>query len=336
MSEAENSFEKIEFEQSSGSSTNDQESGDLTGSHQHSRSESSASTMASSTNQVKTVQLEDLEFELAWKTRNEIICNLNQHSELLSGLIVKADAREKMQKANGDLMTTLLNVPLKAGGRLRSLQSPGPSTDGPNEVTLDLNLDVKSRIVDTLITNHHIGLLEADSVASECKAKLIDQNNDLICELVKLKSRIVSSPSRTTNLSVTASKANSANEEEKLGEPDNSQRTDRNVDATLQLPVEQPVTDQAAGSSSQQEMLEKVNVQIAELGKQIGDQASVIGSLEKNVRGLKRKLDESKGVDFCRNEAKFTFELKGINALLVGDSRNERRSELFYCRGEFG
>ena len=43
----------------------------------------------------ETSQLEDFEFELGWKTRDEIVCNLIQHT-LLSGLILKADAREKM------------------------------------------------------------------------------------------------------------------------------------------------------------------------------------------------------------------------------------------------
>ena len=139
-----------------------------------------------------TEQLKDLEFEMAWKTRDEIICNLNQHTKLLSGLIIKADAREKMLKANNDLMATLMNLPPKDGCS-RSFESlEHDLSDGLNEVVLDLSLKVKSRIVDTLITNHHVVLLKADSSSSETNAKMIDQNNELICELLKLRSRTVS------------------------------------------------------------------------------------------------------------------------------------------------
>ena len=157
-------------------------------------SESSATTMTNSTeDQAKIGQLNDLEFELAWKTRDEIIYNLNLHTKLLSGLIIKPDAREKIRKANSDLIVVLLNLPSKVDGRSRSLESFENSPDdvGLNEVLLDLSWDVKSRIVDTLIANYHV-VLRTDSVASEFKSKLIDQNNYLICELLILKSRTVS------------------------------------------------------------------------------------------------------------------------------------------------
>ena len=196
MSETSDSFEKIEQSALSGSSASGHESGDLTVNHQQSINESSATAMACST--LKTVQLKDLEFEIPWKSRDEIIAVLNQHTELLSGLIIQADAREKMQKANVDLVAALLNLSLKAGGRRES-----SADKGPNEVVLDLSADLKSRIMDTLITNHHYTLLEAtpDSVSSECKTKLVDGNNELICELIKLRSRTVSKgTARTENV----------------------------------------------------------------------------------------------------------------------------------------
>ena len=148
--------------------------------------------MTSSTDPVKTSRLNELEFELAWKTRDEIICNLSQHTKLLSGLLIKADVREKVRKANVDLVATLMNLPLKVDDRLKSFESLERNPDGLNEVLLDLSWEARSSIVDTLMTNHQIALLEADSVASECKSKLIDQNNDLIWELLKLRSRTVS------------------------------------------------------------------------------------------------------------------------------------------------
>lgn len=159
-------------------------------SDQHSSSESSTTTMTGSTDQANAAQLE---FELAWETRDEIFRNLNEHTKLLSGLIIKPDARETMRKANVDLMATLMHLPLKVDGRSRSSESLQRSADdGPtNELLLDLSSDVKSRIVDTLITNHAV-LLDADFVTSQFKSKLIDRNNDLASELLKLRSRAVS------------------------------------------------------------------------------------------------------------------------------------------------
>ena len=167
--------------------------GGSTNSDRHSSSESSEITMCSSTDPVNTAWLKNLQFELAWKTRDEIICSLNQHTKLLSDLIIKTDVREKTRKANGDLIVALLNLPLKVEDRLRSFDSLGHSPDdGSNDVLLDLGWMARSRIFDTLMTNHNIVLLEADSVSSECKSKLIDQNNDLAYELLKLRTRTVS------------------------------------------------------------------------------------------------------------------------------------------------
>ena len=195
MSESSDSFEEIEFEQSalSAPSTSEQESSGPTNNEQLSNSKSSATTMSGSTeDQTKSMQLEDLEFELGWKTRDEIMCTLSEHTTLLSGLIIQEDAREKVRKANADLIVKLLNLPLKVDGRWRSIESPECSPDGaPNEVLLDLSSEVRSRIVDTLMVNHNLALLEVGSVSSECKAKLIERNSELIGELVRLRSRIV-------------------------------------------------------------------------------------------------------------------------------------------------
>ena len=129
----------------------------------------------------------------------------------------------------------------------------------------------------------------------------------------------------------TISKDNNEENPKNAGELDNSKRSDRNQDATLQLqkPVEQPVTGQTASQEEVtilKEELEKLKEKIAgELGKQISD-------LEENVRSL--KLTESKEVEICRSEVTFTFELKGVDALLDGSTK-WFESELFYCRGGF-
>ena len=147
--------------------------------------------MASLTDQVNTAQLKELEFELAWKTRDEIIANLSEHTKLLSGMAAEPDARETTRNANGDLIVVLLNLPVKADGRSKSFQSLGQSS----EVVFELHSDVRSRIVDTLMTNYNVAALKTDSFSSEFKSNLVDRNSNLICELVKLKSRTIAVPS---------------------------------------------------------------------------------------------------------------------------------------------
>ncbi|MCP6014239.1 hypothetical protein NL362_27180, partial [Klebsiella pneumoniae] len=73
MSETEDTFEKIEFEQSALGvpSASGSDSDDLTSDHQQSISETSASTMASSIDQMTSTQVNNLEFELPWSTRDE-------------------------------------------------------------------------------------------------------------------------------------------------------------------------------------------------------------------------------------------------------------------------
>ena len=85
-----------------------------------------------------------------------------------------------------------MNLPLKEDDQFKSFESVQRSSDdGPNKVALDLNWSVRSRIVDLLMINHNIALLEGDSMASECKSRLVDQNNNLAYELLKLRCRIV-------------------------------------------------------------------------------------------------------------------------------------------------
>ena len=181
------SFEKIDLDEfvSDSPSTSGQESADLMDSDQH--SENSTTTMASSTGLVNSAQLKDLEFELTCSTRDEIISTINRHTELLSGLHIQMNVRETMRKANGNLVTALMDLPRKVDGLNGSLGAG----DGQNEMVLDLSWDDRLRIVDTLMLNHNLAL-DADSVSSEWKSKLIEQNSHLANELLKRRSRVSS------------------------------------------------------------------------------------------------------------------------------------------------
>lgn len=99
-------------------------------------------------------------------------------------------------------------------------------------------------------------------------------------------------------------------------ELDNSKESDRKMDALqLQKTVGKSVSDQAGDLD---EMFKKLRIQIDDtLSKQ-------------------QELVEPKRMDVCKNETMFTFELKGVEALLAGDSTKQRASEFFYLRSEYG
>lgn len=143
MSESGDSFAKSGLMLSRwATSTSDLESVDLTRSNQYS----------SATDQA--MMLKQLKFELAWATREEIVNSLNQHTKLLSGLVPKADVREKMRKSNSELVTVLMNLPVKVECPSRSSESfESDSDESLTELVLDLSSEVRSRIVDALTIN---------------------------------------------------------------------------------------------------------------------------------------------------------------------------------------
>lgn len=76
---------------------------------------------------------------------------------------------------------------------------------------------------------------------------------------------------------------------------------ERPVERPVEQPVEQPVIDQVASSPTVD-------------------------------RGLKRKLDEPR--EELENEIRFTFKLKGVDALLASGTKKSRSSLRHNCRGE--
>ena len=162
------SFEKIELDEfsSCGPSASDQESGDL---------------MDNSKDPLNTWKPNDLGLELASSIRGKMISVLSYHTMLLSGMRSNADERKKLRKESGDLLTELINLPLRAGGLSESFGQD----DGPKEVVLDLSWEDRLRVVDMLMLD--IAMLDASSVSSEFKSKLVDQSNHLIMKIFSLK-----------------------------------------------------------------------------------------------------------------------------------------------------
>ena len=132
-----------------------------------------------------TDQAAQSKFELDWNTRDEIISNLDEHTVLLSSGTIKADAKEAMRKANCDLVAALMSLPVKADDRPTIVQLLGHSSDRSNEVLFELDSEVQSRIMDTLMAN--LDMLEADSVTRKLRSDLSRKNNDLAWELLRLR-----------------------------------------------------------------------------------------------------------------------------------------------------
>lgn len=199
-------FDELELDSSwSDSSISDQESSDLVNGPQHSDAQQSTGTstitaMTSSTEprlnfakqwQAMAEQSKSIEFELAWETRDEIISTINQHTKVLSGQVIRPEDREAMRVTNGDLVAELMCLPRIVEERLSGFGSLcGRPEDGLNEVVLDLNEETRSRIIDTLLSNHRI-VLESECSSNECKSKQIDKNNKLITELLKLTTMVL-------------------------------------------------------------------------------------------------------------------------------------------------
>lgn len=120
------------------------------------------------------------------------------------------------------------------------------------------------------------------------------------------------------------------------------------------LPTSQPADEQSAESDQGLVQQAEHPVQVEESDHDDRDQnegdldlqSSVICCFDKIDRGLKRKLDDSRGelvkpkienggMDVGRNGTTFTFKLPGVEDLLARTFPWVAPSDLFYCRGEF-
>lgn len=153
----------------------------------------------------------DIVYELTWSTRDYLIYSLNRYSQLLFGQALTADARNEIIELNLELLSILLGLPLQLQtpplnqqpSNLQSLNSKSEMPTQPefaaesNEIVLDLHWRTRSRLIDSLATNHSLAVLHGQSVASEAKLKLVEQNNELVNILLKLPARMV--PDRMDN-----------------------------------------------------------------------------------------------------------------------------------------
>lgn len=278
-----------------------------------------------------------LEFELAWKIRDEIISNLNQNTALLSGRIINEAGREKMRKANNDLMLVLMNLPAKIGGLLRRFESVQRDPDEVlNEPVLELKLDLRLRIVNTLMINHHVTLLGADSVSSDFKSKLIDGNKNLIFELLELKSTEHHCAEPMASEPISESAANGEN----LAELNDFERSSSDV-APQQMQIEQ--SDSISPSDHTVEQPNPIFPSDHSVGQPDPDDRPIdkVAKIVPSRKSQRLKLEKFKRVKATSEqdpmespvaELTFDFDAKKI----LAKKASALRSETFYCGGEFG
>lgn len=280
-----------------------------------------------------------LEFELAWKVRDQIIHNLNQQSAILSGRIISEVGRENMKKANGDLLLALMNLPAKIGGLLRRFESVQRNPDEVlSEPVLELKLDLRLRIVNTLMINHHVALLGADSVSSDFKSKLIDGNKNLIFELLELKSteHHCAEPMASEPQTISESAAN----EENLAELNDFERSSSGA-TPQQMHIEQ--LDSISPSDHTVEQPNPIFPSDHSVGQPDPDDHPIdkVAKIVPSRKSQRLKLEKFKRIKATSEqdpmespvaELTFAFDAKKI----LAKKGSALRSETFYCGGEFG
>lgn len=135
----------------------------------------------------------DIVCELTWPTRDYLIYSLNRYSQLLLGKALTVEARNEIAELNFELLSVLLGLPLSTqqdSGELNS-QPPAENSLESNDVVLDLHWQTRTRLIDSLGTNHTLTVLHGRSVASDAKRSLVEQNTELVSVLLKLPARLV-------------------------------------------------------------------------------------------------------------------------------------------------
>lgn len=123
--------------------------------------------------------------ELSWATRNEIILIVNEYSKFLfSGSIAESD-KKKLTDRHFELYRTLASLPLEGTG-------------SPDEVVLQLDFALKSKIVNSLLINHNLAVVCPRSASSKRKLQVAEENNDLLSCLLKLPVKMLKASSESS------------------------------------------------------------------------------------------------------------------------------------------
>ena len=142
---------------------------------------------------LKINQINEIIYELDWTTQNELISYLNYNSSLLFGKSISSDKRVTVLKKNVDFYDILTSLPLKSlkSNENRFSNDEITDDDHSNKIVLDLNYDLRSKIIEVLVANRSLVNLHGNSAINELKMQLINKNNDMINSLLQMGYRIV-------------------------------------------------------------------------------------------------------------------------------------------------
>lgn len=120
---------------------------------------------------------EERTYLLAWTIRDAIILHLSHYSQLFCGENAEEEIKNQIANINLDLYRVLAGLPSK---------SKGPDGSGSqNKVALDLGFNGRLQIISTLFTNQDL-LVDLESCSEEARKNMVERNNKLIFELLKL------------------------------------------------------------------------------------------------------------------------------------------------------
>lgn len=137
---------------------------------------------------------DSLVLELSWPLKKRLICNLIDHSELLYGKWVSAEQKKELTAQNQQLIQCLMCLPIQQKADLNAkikiskshenLQEAayqrGSSSANSNRLVLEIDWELRQKVIANLINNHNFAVLFADSIGDSVKCKLIKENSKLV------------------------------------------------------------------------------------------------------------------------------------------------------------
>ena len=142
-----------------------------------------------------------------WTIKDRLIGMLSSYSGLLHYQEISDECRQKAIKETDCLIADLSSLKLKSADDLSKSKA---KSDKSSELVLDLNWATRSKLIIHLVNNKSY-IISIGDYADVDKMNLIDQNNSLIIELIRLPaqlSAVESSASTHSTLNPTNDRAN--------------------------------------------------------------------------------------------------------------------------------
>lgn len=144
------------------------------------------------TNQDESQQINqsNLVYYLEWTKRDDLIFLLNSYSSFI--LCKSSYDKEELMKRNLDLYQNLTSLSSKSTAKKSRKSNNFSNTSALNRPVLELDYDTKSKIINCLSDNQS-WTFSSDCFVNDVKLNLVNQNNELVCELLKLPFELLES-----------------------------------------------------------------------------------------------------------------------------------------------